>query len=587
MFDVYISLSVVLLLSAQLNAESLKSEPVAKLRQGTLEGFQFKYPDESGRSANVFLGIPYAKPPVGPRRFEKPEPLDEGKDVRQTKRFEAGCLSFAPPRPNVPTANLTVAPPTTSEDCLYLNVMAPTEKSPFPNGFPVLVWVHGGGFSGGSAEMYGFRELAHEFAGQGIVMVSIQYRLGLFGFFSTGDTTAPGNIGMWDQRQALLWLHENVQAFGGDAKRITIWGQNAGAASAGALSVSPKTRDLFTQTIEMSGSVLAGWATSNRVVDESMQAAKSVGCALKTPSLVKECMKSKSSEQLTAAMQETGWRRDAINFARFQMRLDGEFFDKDFEEMLAESPKKPTIQGFTSQEAMLTTLPFPGSPRQSKFIVPMEKFQNFGRDDLVKFISQEIARPEFFGDKVEEAREKLVQFYADRNATLAKTVDPFFYLTRYTQILSDTQYAIPALMEVRKKSEEGWPVYLYLSNYMNPKIKLPVLGTYSTYEFPYLFGLSVVGPFEFDQADRKLQSLIVSSFANFVHSGNPSTAYGIWPAVNEEHPLGFFDMRPDPVLRDNLMLDRLNFWKQMAKEFNYDLIRDVDQKTEQPVQMES
>jgi len=455
MFDAYISLSVILLLAIQANAESLKSEPVAKLRQGVVEGFQFKYPDESGRSANVFLGVPYAKPPVGMRRFEKPEPLDEGKEVRQAKRFEAGCLSFTPPKPNLPAANLSVSPPTTSEDCLYLNIMAPSEKSPFPNGFPVLVWVHGGGFSGGSAEMYGFKELAHEFAGQGIVMVSIQYRLGLFGFFSTGDTNAPGNTGMWDQRQALVWLHENIQAFGGDPKRITVWGQNAGAASAGALSVSPKTRDLFTQTIEMSGSMLAGWATSNRVVDESMQVAKNVGCALKTPSLVKECMKSKSSEQLLSAMQETGWRRDAINFARFQMRLDGDFFDKDFEEMLAESPKKSTIQGFTSQEGMLSTLPFPGAPRQSKFLIPMEKFQEFGRDDLVKFISQEIAKPEFFGDKVEEAREKLIQFYADRNASLAKTADPFFYLTRYTQILSDTQFAIPSLMEVRKKSEEG------------------------------------------------------------------------------------------------------------------------------------
>jgi carboxylesterase type B len=220
-------------------------------------------------------------------------------------------------------------------------------------------------------------------------------------------------------------------------------------------------------------------------------------------------------------------------------------------------------------------------------VIGAERFPSFGRDDLVKFISEEIARPEFFGDKAEEARKKLIAFYADRNATLAMTVDPFFYLTRYTQIFSDTQFAMPALMEVRKKSDEGWPVYLYLSNYMNPKIKLPVLGTYSTYEFPYLFGLSVVGPFEFEKEDRKLQSLIVSSFANFVHTGNPSTMFGIWPAVNDEHPLGFFDMRPDPVLRDNLMLDRLNFWKSMASEFNYDLIRDVDQRTEQPARIDA
>jgi len=563
-------------------------EPIAHTKQGSVHGFQFKYPDESGRSANIYLGVPYAKPPVGLRRFEKPEPLDQNTDeIKEAKKFAPGCLSFNLPAPKLP-ANLTIpGPPPTSEDCLYMNIMAPSEKSPFPNGYPVLVWIHGGGFSGGSAEMYGFKELAHEFAGQAIVMVTIQYRLGLFGFFSTGDTTAPGNLGLWDQRQALLWLRDNVAAFGGNPKRITLWGQNAGAASVGALSISPQTRDLFNQSIEMSGSMLAGWATSNRVVDESMRVAKSMGCALKTPSLVKECLKSKTAEQLVQGMQETGWRRDAINFARFQMRMDGEFFDKDFGQMLAEAPKKPTIQGFTSQEAMLTTLPFPGAPRQSKLVIPAERFQSFGRDDLVKFIREEVAKPEIFGDRVEEARQKLIDFYADRNASLAMTNDPFFYLTRYTQLFSDTQFAIPSLMEVRKKSGEGWPVYLYLSNYMSPKIKLPVLGTYSTYEFPHLFGLSVVGPFEFDQAERKLQSLIVSSFANFVHTGNPSTVFAIWPAVNDEHPLGFFDMRPDPVLRDNLMLDRLNFWRGMASEFNYDLIRDVDQRTEQPVQLEN
>ncbi|KAI6175089.1 Carboxylic ester hydrolase [Aphelenchoides bicaudatus] len=549
---------------AYTNAETLKMEPVVQLKQGTLEGFRFRYPDESGRFANIYLGVPYAKPPVDDLRFERPQPLDESDSRIATKKFAPGCMAVSAPIKLPPNSNVTVGPPQSSEDCLYLNVMAPSEKSPFPTGYPVLLFIHGGGFSGGSSEMYGFQAIAHEFAGQAIVMVTIQYRLGLFGFFSNGDSTAPGNLGLWDQKQALEWIRDNIAAFGGNPKHVTLWGQNSGAASVGALSISPKTRDLFHQSIEMSGSVMAGWANSNRVVDESMQVAKKVGCALKTPSLVKECMKAKPVEELTDAMQETGWRRDAINFARFQPRWDNDFFNKPVDELIRESPKKPTIQGITSQEAMLTTLPFSGAPRQ------------------IKFIETEIARPEFFGAKTEEARQKLIQFYADRNATLAKTIDPHFYLTRYTQILSDTQFAIPSLMEVRKKSEEGWPVYLYLSNYMNPRIKLPVLGTYSTYEFPYLFGLSVVGPFEFDPEDRKLQSLIVSSFANFVHSGNPSTMRAIWPAVTAEHPLGFFDMRPDPVLRDNLMLDRLQFWEQMAHDFDYDLIRDVDKRTEQP-----
>lgn len=152
-------------------------------------------------------------------------------------------------------------------------------------------------------------------------------------------------------------------------------------------------------------------------------------------------------------------------------------------------------------------------------------------------------------------------------------------MTRFTQLLSDSQFAVPTLMEVKKKSEEGWPVFLYLLNYMNPKMKMPVLGTYQTYEFPYIFGLSITGPFEFDENDRKLQSVIISALANFVHSGNPSSPFGPWPHVTTEHPLGFFDMRPEPVLRDNLMLDRMMFWRGMAMKFNYDLIRDVNIQT--------
>ncbi|KAI6242397.1 Carboxylic ester hydrolase [Aphelenchoides fujianensis] len=559
------------LVVARVEAGSIQLEPQAQLKQGRVEGFAFKYPDGSGRSANVFLGLPYAKPPVGVRRFEKPEPVDENPNgVVDATRFGAGCQSFqhpAPPPtppPTVGNANITVEhvrPPVLSEDCLTLNIMAPSEKSPFPDGFPVLVWIHGGGFAGGSSEMYGFKELAHEFAGQGVVMVTIQFRLGMFGFFSTGDSTAPGNLGLWDQRQALLWIHENIRAFGGNPKKITLWGQNSGAAAVGALSVSPQTRDLFAQSIEMSGSMLSGWAFSDRTVAESAKLARAAGCfPQKTPA---SRQGGKTADQLVEAAAATGWRRDAVNFARFQMRPDGEFFDKDFAMMLAEAPKKPTIQGFTSQEAMTQTLPFPGAPRQSRFVIPPERFQSFGREDLVRFVHDQIARPEVFGERTDEARARIVHFYADRNASAAMSADPFF--------LFDSLHAAAFRHAVRRSVAHG-------ANYMNPKIKLPVLGTYSTYEFPYLFGLSVVGPFEFDQADRKLQTMMVMS--------NPSTPFGIWPPVNDEHPLGFFDMRPEAVLRDNLMLDRLTFWQQMAADFDYDLIRDVDKRTQQPVHLD-
>ncbi|CAD5205977.1 unnamed protein product [Bursaphelenchus okinawaensis] len=551
------------------------------LRQGKLTGFQFKLPDASGRISNIFLGIPYAQPPTGERRFEKPEPVEASEQTLEATKFSAGCVSFAPIMNNSIT-DLPIAGPQNSEDCLYLNVMTPSEKSPFPEGFPVMVFIHGGGFAGGNSEMYGFQELANEFNGLGVTVVTIQYRLGVFGFMSTGDEAMPGNLGLWDQTLALKWVQENIKAFGGNPNKVTVMGQNAGSASVGALSLSKHSRDLFHQAIEMSGSILSGWALSDRVVDASQKVVEASKCQGNSAE-VKECLKKMNVNDLVKAAQTEGWRRDEVNFAKFQPRMDDDFFHGDIDTMLHDAPKKPTIQGINSQESMIMTMPFPGAPKTSKFVIPMDKINSFGRQDLINFIETYVATPERFAEKTDEARKQIIAFYVDRNATEAMAVDPHFYLTRYTQLLSDTQFAMPVLKEVRKKSEEGWPVFLYLLNWLSPKAQLPVLGTYQTYEFPYIFGLSITGPFQFQPEDRKLQSVIISALVNFVHIGNPSSPLGPWPHVTEEHPLGFFDMRPDPVLRDNLMLDRLMFWREMGKQFDFDLIKDVDQRTGAPI----
>ncbi|CAD5208711.1 unnamed protein product [Bursaphelenchus xylophilus] len=574
-------LTCLVLCCSLLNSASIRRAPEVTLRQGKLTGFQFKLPDTSGRISNIFLGVPFAQPPTEARRFEKPVPVQASEETLEATKWAPGCASFAPIM-NSSITDFPIKAPMTSEDCLYLNVMTPSEKSPFPGGFPVLVFIHGGGFAGGNAEIYGFQELANEFNGLGVVVVTIQYRLGVFGFMSTGDEAMPGNLGLWDQTMALQWIQENIKAFGGNPNQVTVMGQNAGSASVGALSLSKHSRDLFQQAIQMSGSILSGWALSDRVVDESKKVIEATGCQGESAE-IKECLKKMDLNKLIQSAQAVGWRRDEVNFAKFQPRMDGDFFHADIDTMLHDAPKKPTIQGINSQESMIMTLPFPGAPRQSKFVIPMDKINSFGRQDLINFIETYIATPERFGEKVGEARKQLIAFYVDRNATEAMAVDPHFFLTRYTQLLSDSQFAMPVLKEVRKKSEEGWPVFLYLLNWLSPKANLPVLGTYQTYEFPYIFGLSITGPFEFQPEDRKLQSVIISALVNFCHIGNPSSPLGPWPYVTEEHPLGFFDMRPNPVLRDNLMLDRMMFWQSMGKQFDFDLIKDVDQRTGHPL----
>ncbi|KAI1711722.1 carboxylesterase family domain-containing protein [Ditylenchus destructor] len=547
--------------------------PIVETKYGLVEGFVHEIGSDGGHrlTADIFLGIPYAKPPVGELRFEKPEsPEQFPNGTLKADKFGPGCASFAP----------LIGEPHFSEDCLQLNVFSPSEKSlRDANGFPVLVFIHGGGFTSGSAKMYGYVPFAANFVSRGIVVVTVQYRLGMFGLFSTGDKTMSGNLALWDQRAALLWIQDNIQQFGGDPKRVTLWGQNSGSANVGALSLSKWTRDLFSQAIEMSGSVYAGWATSNSTVMASKKIAKLLNCPTKESKKLKTCLKDVSTEQLSAAGSKLGWRRDDVNFVRLGMRLDGDFFDKDLDSLLRDSPRKPTIQGITSQESMIMTLPFNGAPKDSTLIIPQDKWQTFDRERLVKFINATVVPEGLFGDKTDEVRKAVIWFYADRNVS----ADPKFYLTRYTQVLSDMQFAIPALMEVSKKSRENWPVFLYLINYMSPIFQFPILGTFQTYEFPYLFGFSLVGDFKFDENDRKLQRVMINALANFVISGNPSSEFGIWPAVTQEHPFGFFDMRPDPVLRDNLMLDRQLFWANLTSTYDeFNLVRDFHKDTFKP-----
>ncbi|KAJ8920364.1 hypothetical protein NQ315_005228 [Exocentrus adspersus] len=146
-----------------------------------------------------------------------------------------------------------------SEDCLYLNVFTPAVKEPLPDAdLPVMVFIYGGGFIGGSAESvyYG----PDHFMDYGVVLVTFNYRVGPFGFFSTGDDAIPGNAGLKDQNMALQWLYQNIERFGGDPQAVTIFGESAGAASVGYQILSPPSAGLFRAAIAESGSPLSAWA---------------------------------------------------------------------------------------------------------------------------------------------------------------------------------------------------------------------------------------------------------------------------------------------------------------------------------------
>ncbi|KAJ8302994.1 hypothetical protein KUTeg_019390 [Tegillarca granosa] len=187
----------------------------------------------------TFFKIPFAKPPVGDLRFKKPEPVEPWNDVIDGTQQMPSCPQ--------PMGLFDALLPITdmSEDCLFLNVYVPNSVSSGSKK-SVLVWIHGGGYSLGQGNMYGSSELA--LTGDVIVVV-INYRLNVFGFMTTWDSTAVGNYGLWDQIMALQWVKNNIEDFGGDPDSITLFGESAGGFSVSILSLLPQNKGLFHRVI--------------------------------------------------------------------------------------------------------------------------------------------------------------------------------------------------------------------------------------------------------------------------------------------------------------------------------------------------
>ncbi|XP_055608066.1 juvenile hormone esterase-like isoform X2 [Uranotaenia lowii] len=214
----------------------------------------------------AFLGIPFASPPVGKLRFANPVPNEpwDGNNAREVGArglpYDASSEKSACVQKNDLIPNAKVEG---SEDCLYLNVYRPKGQQTsagYKNAadLPVMVYIHGGGYFAGSATP---AVLGPEYFmdTKRVILVVIQYRLGVFGFLSTGDDEAPGNVGLKDQVMALQWVQKNIRCFGGDPKLVTIFGQSAGAGSVHMHMISPMSKGLFSRAIPMSGNALAPW----------------------------------------------------------------------------------------------------------------------------------------------------------------------------------------------------------------------------------------------------------------------------------------------------------------------------------------
>ncbi|XP_012892854.1 PREDICTED: cocaine esterase-like, partial [Dipodomys ordii] len=366
--------------------------------------------------AHTFLGIPFAKPPVGPLRFAPPEPPEPWSGVRDATSHPAICLQdiAAMKTQALKLLNLTLPPIPISEDCLYLNIYSPAHAHEGSN-LPVMVWIHGGALVIGMASLYDGSVFT---AFEDVVLVTIQYRLGVPGFFSTGDQHATGNWGFLDQVAALRWVQQNIAHFGGNPDRVTIFGESAGGTSVSLHVMSPMSQGLFHGAIMESGMALVPTLISSSIEAVVTMVANLSACGQVDSEALVGCLRVKSEEEMLAITK-------AFNI--IPGIVDGIFLPRHPEELLASADFQyvPSIIGVNNDEY--------------GWIIP-SSMVNYGTQkidrDMVRAIlqrrSKQLMLPLEFGDL-------LIEEY------MGNTQDPETIQAQFQEMMGDFIIVMPAL----------------------------------------------------------------------------------------------------------------------------------------------
>jgi para-nitrobenzyl esterase len=452
--------------------------PRVTVSSGVLQGV-----DVSSGGA-VFKGIPYAAPPIGEHRWQPPQTPAPWADVRDASEFGAPC-----PQPRQGWNDSLLA--TASEDCLYLNVWTPKLDSSAH--LPVMVWMHGGGFLGGAGTdpMFDGARLA----ATGIVVVTLNYRLGILGFLAHPELTrdaahhSSGNFALLDQIAALQWVHTNIAKFGGDPHAVTLFGQSAGGMSVLLLMSSPLTRNAFQRAIVESGSIIEVSRMQHLSEAEALGGKFAGGDGMKT---LREL-------PIQALMQRWGEFASAHPELRFG----------------------PVVDGF-----VLTDDPMSAFSRHQEHRLPLiignNAREGFGRpsDEALPDMLRA-----FYGA---EAAEALTLYAAVPGSPAAS--DPVLG-SEAAQWLTDSTFRCGAAIYARHHAESGAPVYQYQFEQSLPGREGE--GAAHTYELPYVFGnLLTNGPLgaQFGTDDRALSDTMVTYWTQFAKSGDPnSPSVPRWP----------------------------------------------------------
>ncbi|CAL2043715.1 unnamed protein product [Caenorhabditis brenneri] len=512
---------------------------------GPIRGNIYRHAD---KIVDGYLGIPYAQPPIGELRFKKPVPADVWSDTKDCTKYGPRCpQSGAFPE----MINFQKEDIPDEANCLTLNVFAPRWKSEeFGNKRPVMVYVHGGGFELSASRDYCDYSVSGALPLKDVVMVTVNYRVGILGFFSTGDEVCPGNFGLWDQALALKWVKKHIASFGGDPNNVTVLGQSAGGVSVDLLSLSPHSRDLFQKVIPMSGNALCEFAcrTSKNQAKACLEYIRHIGYTGRNDSQeILNWLKSKPIEEMNK-MQ--GFELPVTGYFIYQPNLDGDFLPKSLDELRKEAPQKSIMVGVAEHEGLFFSLT--GDSRHAKEILK----------DMV-----EISYKRDTGEKFEETRKKVYNYYTKG----VDQGDEKKMKERLVDFLGDSIFNGGAISTAQASLKYGNNVWFYVFDYVNPsgfgelaQIMPFVAPTHCT-DLRYILGEGLYSPFKPDDTDWEMIDKMTTMYSNFAKYGNPNgKGSAEWEPYSLEHPERHYRIAyPKGEMREEYHKGRWQFLKEI------------------------
>ncbi|XP_029070256.1 neuroligin-1 isoform X1 [Monodon monoceros] len=612
-------------------------DPLVTTNFGKIRGIKKELNNEILGPVIQFLGIPYAAPPTGEHRFQPPEPPSPWSDIRNATQFAPVCpqniIDGRLPEVMLPvwfTNNLDVVSSYVqdqSEDCLYLNIYVPTEDvkriskecarkpgkkicrkggpltkkqtddlgdndgaededirdSGGPK--PVMVYIHGGSYMEGTGNLYDGSVLASY---GNVIVITVNYRLGVLGFLSTGDQAAKGNYGLLDLIQALRWTSENIGFFGGDPLRITVFGSGAGGSCVNLLTLSHysegnrwsnSTKGLFQRAIAQSGTALSSWAVSFQPAKYARMLATKVGCNVSDTVELVECLQKKPYKELVD---------QDIQPARYHIAF-GPVIDGD---VIPDDPQILMEQGeFLNYDIMLGV----NQGEALKFVENIvDSDDGISASDFDFAVSNFVDNLYGYPEGKDVLRETIKFMYTD----WADRHNPETRRKTLLALFTDHQWVAPAVATADLHSNFGSPTYFYAFYHHCQTDQVPAWADAAHGdEVPYVLGIPMIGPTElfpcnFSKNDVMLSAVVMTYWTNFAKTGDPNQPVPqdtkfihtkpnrfeevAWTRYSQKDQL-YLHIGLKPRVKEHYRANKVNLWLELVPHLHN--LNDISQYT--------